>query len=71
MFICGPGLSGVFEGYAFEERPLNKAEPMAPEVRAKNNWSDLINVHLASWDPQPSVIPRGEGRRVITKQYKT
>ena len=52
VFICDPGFGGVFEGYGFEEFPVNLSAPMAPEVMAKY-WSDFINSHIPNFAKSP------------------
>ncbi len=52
VFICDPGFGGVFQGYGFEEFPVNMSAPMAPEVMAKY-WSDFINGHIPNFAKSP------------------
>ncbi len=52
VFICDPGFGGVFQGYGFEEFPVNMSEPMEPEVMAKY-WSDFINGHIPNFAKSP------------------
>ncbi len=52
VFLCDPGFAGVFDGYGFEERPINMSEPMAPEDMARY-WSDFINGHIPNFGKSP------------------
>lgn len=52
VFICDPGFGGVFQGYGFEEFPVNMSAPMAPEAMAKY-WSDFINGHIPNFAKSP------------------
>ena len=52
VFLTDPGMSGVYQGYGFEEHEVNMSEPMSPEAMAKY-WSDFINGHISNFDLLP------------------
>lgn len=52
VFISDPGMTGVFEGYGFEEHHVNMSEPMPPEEMARY-WSDFINGHIPNFNLTP------------------
>lgn len=52
VFLTDPGMSGVYQGYGFEEHIVNMSEPMDPEAMAKY-WQDFINGHIGNFDKTP------------------
>ncbi len=52
VFLTDPGMSGVYQGYGFDEHIVNMSEPMEPEAMAKY-WQDFINGHIKNFDKPP------------------
>ncbi len=52
VFFTDPGMSGLYEGYGFDEYPVNMSEPMDPEEMAKY-WQDFINGHIPNFNLTP------------------
>ena len=52
VFLTDLGMSGVYEGYGFDEHTVNMSEPMEPEAMA-GYWQDFINGHIKNFDKPP------------------
>lgn len=52
VFMTDPGLSGTYDGYGFEEHPVNMSEPMSAEEMAKY-WTDFIDSHIPNFALTP------------------
>ncbi len=52
VFLTDPGLSGVYEGYGFEEHAVNMSEPMSAEEMARY-WTGFIDGHIQNFTKTP------------------
>ncbi len=52
VFLTDPGLSGVYEGYGFEEHAVNMSEPMSAEEMARY-WTGFIDGHIPNFTKTP------------------